>query len=67
MITIKQYIIYKKNKIPLTFYQNTFYKIQKLLVNIFNNESLNIFAIDGTYSNININKRYMNRLNYKHH
>jgi hypothetical protein len=46
--------IKKENKILLTFYQNTFDEIQKLLINIVNKESLNIFAIDGTYSNTNI-------------
>lgn len=49
--------IKKENKIPLTFYQNTFDEIQKLLINIVNKESLNIFAIDGTYSNTNINRQ----------
>ena len=60
MKIIKWYIyhhIKKENNIPLSFYQNTFNEIKNELSNIFDKDSLNIFAIDGTYSNTNINRK----------
>jgi len=49
--------IKKENKIPLSFYQKTFNDIQKILNETFEQQSLNIFAVDGTYSNTNINRQ----------
>jgi hypothetical protein len=56
MIHLSSYIK-KENNIPLSFYQNTFNEIKNELSNIFDKDSLNIFAIDGTYSNTNINRK----------
>jgi hypothetical protein len=56
MIHMSSYIK-KENKIPLTFYQNTFNEIKNELSDIIDKKSLNIFAIDGTYSNTNINRQ----------
>jgi len=55
MIHLTSYIK-KENNIPLSFYQNTFNEIKNELSNVINKDSLNIFAIDGTYSNTNINR-----------
>ena len=57
-INVNRTSYYKKEiKIPLSFYNELFIKIKKLLNKYLNkkNDDFNIIAVDGTYSNTNIN------------
>ena len=57
-IDVNRTSFYKKElQIPLAFYNDIFFKIKKLLDKYLNknNEQYNVIAVDGTYSNTNIN------------